>query len=263
MSSYSFSMNNKVAIVTGAARGIGKAMVQVFADAGADVAAVDFDETELEKTVNEINADGQNILKVVADVSDSGQVKNMVTHVIDTFGTVDILINNAAKQIWVSLLKTREDGWDKIFDVNVKGGYLCAQAVSDIMIKKKSGIIINLASMAGVLLDKNNGTYAASKAAVIQMSRAMAGELAPYGIRVNSIAPGITRTRLAIGAIEGNELSERFKGSIPLGRAAEPEEMASVALFLASDAASYITGTNIVVDGGISISGMGYSLTDP
>jgi len=255
-------MQNKVAIITGAARGIGKAMVRAFLEAGAAVAAIDLDGTVLEKTVNELNAEDRRILKVVTDISVKNQVEKMVAEVVDSFGTVDILINNAARQIWGPLLKTKEDGWDSIFDINVKGGFLCAQAVRDIMVNKRSGIIINLASMAGILLDRNNGAYAASKAAVIQMSRAMAGELAPYGIRVNTIAPGITDTRLAYGAVVDGELDARFKGIIPLGRAAEPGEMASVALFLASDAASYITGTTVIVDGGMSISGMNANTTD-
>lgn len=262
MSSYSFSMKNKAVIVTGAARGIGKSMVQAFSEAGANVAAIDYDSNALEETVDELNSGGEKILSVVTDISDSKQVKEMVAKVTRAFGTIDILINNAAKQVWASLLKTREEGWNKIFDVNVKGGYLCAQAVSEIMLKKRSGVIINIASMAGILADKNNGAYAASKAAVIQMSRAIAGELGPYGIRVNSIAPGVTRTRMADGILMNEEISNRFKRIIPLGRVAEPEEMASVALFLASDAASYITGTTIIVDGGISISGMNTDNTD-
>ena len=215
MNSYDLSMDNKVVIVTGAARGIGQAMVQVFSDAGAKVAAIDLDSSELEKTANELSSGGKKLLKVVTDVSDKTQVEEMVAKVVETFGTVDILINNAAKQIWSPLTKMREDGWDKIFNINVKGGFLCAQAVSGIMIEKRSGIIINMASMGGILADKNDGAYAASKAAVMQMSRAMAGELAQYNIRVNCIAPGVTRTRMSPGAFEGSETVKKFKDIIP------------------------------------------------
>jgi len=256
MSLYDLSMNNKVAIITGAARGIGKAMLQVFSEAGADVAAIDMDAPELEKTVEELKSTHNRILGIKTDVTKKKEVDEMVAKVTDFFGTVDILINNAGKQIWSPLMKMREDGWDKIFNINVKGGFLCAQAVSDIMINNRSGIIINMASMGGILADKNDGAYAASKAAVMQMSRAMAAELAQHNIRVNCIAPGVTRTRMSEAAFEGTETVKKFKDIIPLSRVAEPEEMASVALFLASEASSYITGTTIVVDGGVSISGM-------
>jgi NAD(P)-dependent dehydrogenase (short-subunit alcohol dehydrogenase family) len=256
MNSYDLGLENKVVIITGAARGIGKAMLKVFLESGAKVAGIDLDEEELKKTILYLNSGESNILGIKADVSNKKDVEEMVTKVIETFGTLDVLINNAAIEIWTPVMSMKEKGWDKLFDVNVKGCYLCSQAVSTIMIGKRSGAIINIASLAGILADKYNGAYASSKAAVMQLSRAMAGELAKHNIRVNCIAPGIIRTRMADSVFKNEETKKRYERIIPLGRIAEPEEIASVALFLSSGTSSYITGATIIVDGGVSISGM-------
>lgn len=262
MTKYDLRLENKVAVITGAARGIGRSMVKIFLEAGAMVAAVDLDGAELEKTLNEFKPGGEKILGLKTDVTLKNEIDHMVATVVENFGTVDILINNAAREIWVPLMSMKEQGWNKIFDVNVKSCYLCAQAVSDIMINKKSGVIINISSLGGILADRHNGAYATSKAAVMQLSRALAGELAPHGIRVNSIAPGVTRTRMADGALKNETTLKMYEQIIPLGRIAEPEEIASVALFLASEASSYITGTTILVDGGVSVSGMNPDTTE-
>jgi len=252
------SLKNKVAVITGGGRGIGKAIANLFAGAGAHVVIVDIDEHEIEKAVEEVKSTTSQVIGVKTDVSKHADVEAMMSRVIDKFGTVDILVNNAAIEYYVPLMRLREDGWDKTFDINVKGYYLCAQAAGKIMLKKNSGNIINFASMAGMFADKYSGAYCASKAAIIQLSRALAAELAHHNVRVNCIAPGMVKTRMAEAATKDKETFDRYCRIIPMGRFAEPVEMAKVALFLASDLATYVTGATITVDGGISITGMNH-----
>ena len=258
MNSSNMSLKDKVAIITGAGRGIGRSIAVSFAAAGANIVVVDLDMPEIENTVKAAEPNNVRVLGMKTDVTKKEEVDSMAAKVLQTFGTIDILVNNAAIEYYVPLMLMREEGWDKTFDVNVKGYFLCAQAAGKTMIKNNRGIIINFASMAGILADKYSGAYCASKAAIIQFSRSLAGELANHNIRVNCIAPGMVKTRMAAAALKDEETKNRFCGLIPLGRFAEPEEMASVALFLASDASSYITGTTIIVDGGVSISGMNH-----
>lgn len=258
MKSSNMSLKDKVAIISGGGRGIGRAIAGTFASAGADVVIADLDEAEIEKALGDIESTKRRCLGIKTDVTKKNEVDAMVTKVLGTFGTIDILVNNAAIEYYVPLMLMREEGWDKTFDVNVKGYFLCAQAAGKTMIKNNRGCIINFASMAGILADKYSGAYCASKAAIIQFSRSLAGELASHNIRVNCIAPGMIKTRMAAAALQSEETKNRFNSLIPLGRFAEPDEMASIALFLASDASSYITGATIVADGGISISGMNH-----
>jgi len=250
------SLKGKVAIITGAGRGIGRSTAISFANAGANVVIVDIDAAEIENTVKIVQSNNTNALGIRTDVTKKNEVDAMVAKVLHAFNTIDILVNNAAIEYWIPLMHMREEGWDKTFDVNVKGYFLCSQAVGKVMIKNNKGVIINFSSLAGIFGDKYSGAYCASKAAVIQLSRALAGELAKYNIRVNCIAPGMIKTRMAEAALKDEDTKNRFCSIIPLGRFAEPEEMASIALFLASDASSYITGTTIIADGGISITGM-------
>lgn len=252
------ALTDKVAIITGGGRGIGKAIGNLFASAGARVVIVDIDADEIENTVGEIKTINSQVLGVKTDVSRQSEVEAMISTVLEKFGTVDILVNNAAIEYYIPLMRMREDGWDKTFDVNVKSYFLCAQSAGKIMLKKNSGSIINFASLAGFFADKYSGAYCSSKAAIIQLSRALAGELAHHNIRVNCIAPGMVKTRMAHAATKDEETFARYCRIIPMGRFAEPIEMAKVALFLASDLASYITGTTITVDGGISITGMNH-----
>jgi NAD(P)-dependent dehydrogenase (short-subunit alcohol dehydrogenase family) len=258
MNSSNMPLKDKVAIITGAGRGIGKSIATTFAAAGAAVVVVDIDAAEIEKAVAEVKLITSRVLGIKTDVTKKGEVDEMAAKVLQTFGTIDILVNNAAIEYYVPMMLMREEGWDKTFDVNVKGYFLCAQAASKTMIKNNRGIIINFASMGGFLADKYSGAYCATKAAIMHFSRALAVELASHHIRVNCIAPGIVRTRMAAGALKDDDTKKRFESVIPLGRFAEPEEMASVALFLASDASSYITGSTITADGGVCISGMNY-----
>jgi 3-oxoacyl-[acyl-carrier protein] reductase len=252
------SLKDKVAVITGGGRGIGKSIANLFAAAGARIAIVDIDDAEIEKAIGEVKSITSQVLGVKTDVSVQADVEAMMSKVVDKFGTVDILVNNAAIEYYVPLMRLREESWDKTFDINVKGYFLCAQAAGKIMLKKDSGSIINFASMAGYFADKYSGAYCASKAAIMQLSRALAAELAHHNVRVNCIAPGMVKTRMTDAATKDKETLERYCRIIPMGRFAEPMEMAKVALFLASDLATYVTGATITVDGGISITGMNH-----
>ena len=255
MTVFDFSLKDKVAIVTGASRGIGKAIALAFADAGADVVAADILIPEMEAVAAEIRAKGRRALAIKTDVSSKQDVDNMMSQTLKEFGTVDTLVNNAAKVLVIPTTKVRENSWDKIFDIDVKGCYLCAQAVSEVMIENKKGCIINISSGAGITGNPYEGAYAVAKAAVIHLNKVLATELGRYNIRVNCIAPGVIRTKMAEGVFNDPATLKRFSDAMPMKRLGEPDEIAAVTLFLASDAASYVNGVTICVDGGAVASG--------
>lgn len=255
MTAFDFSLTGKVAIVTGASRGIGKAIAIAFADAGADVVCASRTVDDLEKTAKEIRAKGKRALVVATDTSKKADIDAMVEQAVKEFGTVDVLVNNAARDLVVPMMRMKEEGWDKILNSGLKGYFLTAQAAGRIMMEKGKGNIINIASINASLVDPYDGVYGTAKAGVVQMTRALAGETAGYGVRVNAIAPGMTKTRMTQPIWEDAKLNEIWTGVIPAKRFAEPEEIAAVAVFLASDAASYVTGALITVDGGLSLSG--------
>jgi len=257
MTFFDFSLKDRVAIVTGASRGIGKAIALAFADAGAKVTIADILDPELEETASEIRSKGRSAFAIKTDVSNKQDIDAMVDNTVKEFGSVDILVNNAARYSTIPTMKLREDGWTKILDVNVKGCYLCAQAVGQVMIQHKKGSMINISSLAGIMVEPHEGAYGVSKAALIQLSRVLASELAHHNIRVNCIAPGmIGGTWMSAALTNRPEFQIHVESAvIPLGRVGKPDEIASVAVFLASDASSYVTGTTICVDGGVSLSG--------
>lgn len=255
MTPIDFSLTNKVAIVTGASRGIGKAIALAFADAGADVAVASRTVPDLENTAAEIRSKGRKALVVETDVSKKQDIENLVSQTVKTFGTIDILVNNAA-QLVVSLpSKLRDDGWDKMMDVNLKACFLLARESSRVMIEHKSGSIINIGSVAGMMAVPYESAYAISKAGLIQLSRILAGELAHYQIRVNSIEVGLVKTRMSELVWKNPENNKAWENNIPMHRVAEPQEIAAVAVFLASEAASYVTGASICADGGAALAG--------
>lgn len=243
-------LENKVAIVTGAGRGIGRAIALTFAREGAKVAVADINYETASKVVEEIKGSGGEAVALKVDVADAESVEKMVREVLEKFGKIDILVNNAGIIRPSPLLETSEEDWDAVMNVNLKGVFLCSKAVVRHMIKQKSGSIINIASISGEAPELNTGAYTPSKAGVIALTSLMAMEWAKYGIRVNSISPGATWTPMEYEFYPTEELYKRRCETIPLGRFAQPEEIAEVALFLASDSASYITGENIRVDGG-------------
>jgi NAD(P)-dependent dehydrogenase (short-subunit alcohol dehydrogenase family) len=254
VSSLSFPLPGKVAVVTGGRRGIGKAIALALAEAGADIALCDrvIDDGELKAVAGEVKRLGRRSLAVKADITDRADVDNFVRKVVDEFGTIDILVNNAATNIRVPLLELQEEGWDRVIDTDLKGYYLCSQAVGRIMVERKKGNIINIASVAAMKAAPEMGAYCIAKAGVVMLTRVLALELAQYNIRVNAIAPYMVRTKFSQPLWSEPEALKQIESEIPLGRMAEPRDIVGSVLFLASDASSYITGQTIIVDGGLS-----------
>ena len=280
-----FSLEGKVALVTGGRRGIGKAIAITLAKAGADVAVNDYisESGDMEQTVAEIQKLGRNSTGFIADVSVETQVQKMISDILVAFGRIDILVNNAGISPGTpptSLLDEKD--WDKVIDVNLKGCYLCSKAVEPNMWERRSGSIINIASIEGLSVGswrRASSPYAVSKAGIIMLTRGLAWDAGRFNVRVNAIAPGGVKTdmlrflwdesSLTPEVISGMQtlLTERgiqvdagavpetmkknITSQVPLGRIAEPEEIGNAALFLASEAASYITGHVLVVDGGL------------
>jgi len=250
----SFSLPGKVAIVSGGRRGIGKAIALALAEAGTDIAVCDrvIEDGELNAVAEEVKGLGRRSLAVKADITQKTDVESMVRRVVAEFGVIDILVNNAAMNIMAPLLELDEEGWDKIIDTDLKGYYLCSQAVGRIMVKQKRGNIINIASTAAMYTAPEMGAYCIAKAGVVMLTRILAVELAQYNIRVNAIAPSMVKTKFSQPLWSDPESLKEIEAGIPLGRLAEPEDITGSVLFLASDASSYITGHTLVVDGGSS-----------
>ena len=255
MSILTFTMADKVALITGGRIGIGRALALAFAEAGADVAICSrTDETGLEAVANEIRKLGRRALAVKADVSRKADVENMVEKTVAELGHIDILINNAGIFIQCPLLEIEEEVWDEVIDINLKGCYLCSQAVSRLMVERKKGNIINMASTDGFKALPPEGVYCVSKAGVVMLTRLFARELGKYNIRVNAIAPWIVKTPMvAVSGTAGEDADEYTKAEwegLPLQRFGETDDIVGAALYLASDAASWVTGHTLVVDGG-------------
>lgn len=244
-----FSLEGKVALVTGAAAGIGRAIVDLFADKGARLLLVDRDE-KVSQLATELGADRAHAM--VADVTDSAQVNRAVAEGAERFGGIDILVNSAGVVALEPAETFSEDNWDRTLAVNLKGTHLMAQAVGRHMLGSGGGRIVNLASQAGVVALDRHLAYCVSKAGVISLTKVLALEWSPRGVTVNAISPTVVLTELGRKAWAG-EVGEAMKQKIPARRFAEPEEIAAAALYLASDAAAMITGENLVIDGGYTI----------
>jgi 3-oxoacyl-[acyl-carrier protein] reductase len=240
-------LSNRKAIVTGARRGLGRAISLALAKEGADIAVADIDLGDCQKVVSEVEALGRKGLAIKCDVSVRDDVESMVKQSLDTFGKLDILVNNAARIDFKPFLRLKDEEWDMAMDANLKGQFLCAQAGAKAMIKNKWGRIINIASISSGIGSAFPlmSHYTASKGGVIGLTRALALELAPYDINVTAICPGAINT----GTIP-EEMAQRMVTRIPKGRLGRPEEVANLAVFLASDESEYITGSAIVIDGG-------------
>jgi 3-oxoacyl-[acyl-carrier protein] reductase len=243
-------LENKVAIITGAGGGIGEATAKLFASEGAKIAVVDVNIEAAEKVAKEItDADGEAFAMKV-DVSSKEDVEKMVADVKEKFGKIDILVNNAGINRDSFAVKMKEEHWDQVIDINLKGTFLCSVAVSAAMGESGGGRIINTSSI-GALGNMGQANYSASKAGVIGLTKTLALEFARGKIQVNCVAPGATKTPMTAGIPD--EIAEKLAKKIPLRRFAEPEEIAKAHLFFASDDASYITGQVLFVDGGISV----------
>lgn len=245
-----FDLSGKVAIVTGGGRGIGKAVALGLAAAGARVAVCSRTGKEIEETAAEISRLGGQALPVTADLTLGEQLDHLVNKTVGEFGRIDILVNNAARSFLRSLLDLREDGWDKIFNTNVKAVWLLSRLVAKNMAERKSGRIINITTVGAEKAEPGMAAYGCSKAALKMLTRCMAREWAQFGINVNAVGPGLTRTDFSKPIWSNPEIAKHVALAIPKGRLAEPEEIVGAVLFLASDAAGFITGQSIYVDGG-------------
>jgi 3-oxoacyl-[acyl-carrier protein] reductase len=249
-----YSLEDRVAIVTGGGRGIGGAISSLFARAGAIVVVAQRDEKSAQAKVDEIVAAGGRALNVPTDVSDSARVQHLIDETVRTYGRIDILVNNAGLTYAThiptgSLLELSEADWQRVLDVNLTGAFRCGQAAGRVMAEAKQGNIINIASIHTFLPLETAPHYSAAKAALAMLTKNMALSLAPHGIRANAIAPGAILTREFNQALP-KKFQDEFSEQVLLKRWGKPEELAEATLFLASDAASYITGHVLVVDGG-------------
>jgi len=240
-----FSLDGKVALVTGAKRGIGKAIALTFAEAGANVVVCGRTLPDLEQVAEEIKVLGRDSLAVKTDVTIKSEVQSLVGRTVKEFGTIDVLVNNAVVYAAGSLVELSEEDWDNTVNIGLKGYYLCSQAVAGLMMEKRQGSIINMSSTAGIRPTGRQGAYSVIKAGGIMLTKLLAAELAEYNIRVNALAPTVVKTERT-----NEELLKGFMTQLPLGRLTESSELAAAALFLASDASSYISGHTLIVDGG-------------
>jgi len=246
-------LKDKVAIVTGARRGMGITHALVLAKAGAKVVVADISLEDCQKVVEEIEKNGGEAIAVKCDVSKKEEVKEMVKETVEKFGKVDILVNNAGITQFKPFLELTEEEWDRTIDINLKGYFLCAQATAEEMAKQKAGVIVNIASVAMGQQGIGFPTlvhYCASKGGIVGMTEALAVELAPFGIRVNAIAPGMIDTPMIDPVKKDPGTMEAMLARVPMHRVGKPEEVSNLVLFLASDASSYITGSTVVIDGG-------------
>jgi NAD(P)-dependent dehydrogenase (short-subunit alcohol dehydrogenase family) len=246
-----FSLEGRAALVTGGSRGIGRAIAIAFAGAGAKVAVSSRKAEACQAVVDEITAAGGTAISVPGHAGRADEIARTVAATMEAFGRLDILVNNAATNPQFGpLVDTAESAFDKVYEVNVKGLWLFAREAVRSWMAENGGTIINIASIGGLKSEPFLGAYGASKAAVVSLTKTMAREMGGQGIRVNAIAPGLIRTDFARVLVETPEIHDRAVANTCLGRVGEPDEIAGAALFLASDAASYVDGTVLVVDGG-------------
>jgi 3-oxoacyl-[acyl-carrier protein] reductase len=255
------TLSDKIALVTGAGQGIGKACALTIATQGADVAVVDINGQTAEQTASEVIALGRKGLALQADVGDVSAIDRMVRQTIDTFGRIDMLVNNAGVTRRAYIMDLTEEDWDRIHRVNAKGVFFCLQRVAREMIPRREGRIVNIASIAGKGYEgTSNAAYAASKGAVISLTKTAAQQLARHNINVNAVCPGVTNTALSQASLEiraqqegvgVEEIQRQRAETIPLRRANEPEDIAAMVAFLGSAGARNITGQSFNVDGGI------------
>ena len=246
-----FDLTGEKAIVTGGGQGIGKEMALALAEAGADVAVVQRRVKVAEKTAEEIRNLGRDAIALSVDVSKSADVNNMIKVVKEKFGKIDILFNNAGVGETVPVINMTEEQWDRMMNIHLKGTFLCSQAAAREMIKENKGSIVNISSICGFVVahPQHSTHYSTAKAAIAHFTKGMAVEWAKYNIRVNAIAPGYIRTDMVEPSFE-TKRGERWLSLTPMGRFGEPHEIKGLALFLASRASSYVTGSVILMDGG-------------
>ncbi len=244
-------LKDKVAIITGASGGIGMATARKFAHEGARVVLADLDEARIDAAVRALDGSGGQVLGACVDVTDRASIDAMVRRTLDAFGRIDCLVNNAGITLDARLVKMTVEQFDRVIDVNLKGVFLCTQAVIDTMILQGSGVILNASSVVGLYGNFGQTNYAATKAGVIGFTKTWARELGPKGIRAIAVCPGFVRTPIL--ATIPPAVMQKTIDKVPLGRLGEPEDIANVYAFLASDEAAYINGAVIEVSGGIML----------
>lgn len=241
-------LNKKIALITGSARGLGRAIAEKFQEQGATVVITDINEETLNGCVEELKQNGE-VFGILMNVADPGSVEKAIESVIEKYGRIDILVNNAGITKDGLLSRMEESEFDSVIAVNLKGTFNVTKSVSAYMLKKRSGNIINISSVVGIIGNVGQANYSASKAGVIGLTKTSAKEFAKRGIRVNAIAPGFIKTDMT--EVLSDDAKEALYRNIPLGRLGLPRDIANAAAFLASDNASYITGQVLVVDGGM------------
>jgi 3-oxoacyl-[acyl-carrier protein] reductase len=242
-------LKDKVALITGGARGIGKAIAIAYAKAGADIVVADVNLEEAQNSAKEIEGLGRKALALTMDVTDYAKVEETINKILDKFAKIDILVNNAGITKDNLLLRMSQLEWDAVLNVNLKGTFNCIRAVSRVMIKQRSGKIISIASIIGLIGNPGQANYSASKAGIIALTKTAAKELASRNINVNAVAPGFIQTDMTAKLSE--ELKQKMLSAIPLNKLGTPDDVAAVCLFLASEDSSYITGQTLIVDGGM------------
>jgi len=242
-------LKGQVSIITGGARGIGKAIALLFAEEGSDIAICDVNQDVLFEAKKEIEAKGVKVLAEKVDVANAGDVQNFIQKALDNFGKIDILINNAGITRDGLLVRMSEHDWEAVLNVNLKGVFNCTKAAAKSMMKKRSGKIVNIASIIGLVGNAGQSNYAASKGGVIAFTKSIAKELAARNINVNAVAPGFIETDMTAKLPE-NVKSEILK-QVPLGKMGSARDVANIALFLVSEASAYVTGQVVQVDGGM------------
>ena len=242
-------LKDKVAVITGGGRGIGREIALLFAREGANIALADVNADILVGTQKEIEALGRQVVTGVVDVTKSDQVDSFVQKTLDKFGKIDILVNNAGITRDGLLVRMSEADWDLVLNVNLKGAFICTKAISKIMMKQRDGRIVNMASIIGIMGNAGQANYAASKGGLIAFTKTVAKELASRNVRANAIAPGFIQTDMT--AKLSDEVKAEMLKFVPLNKFGTVQDVANLALFLASDNSSYITGQVVQVDGGM------------
>ena len=243
------SLQGRVAIITGAAQGIGRAIAEALAHAGADIAVADLDTGRSADTVAAVEKIGRKALNIKVNVADANETKAMAEHVIKTWGKIDILVNNAGITRDALLLRMKEEDWNLVLQVNLNGTFNCTKAVLQPMTKQRYGRIVNIASIVGAMGNVGQANYAASKAAVIGFTKTVAREYASRSVTVNAVAPGFIDTAMTQGL--PTEVKEALQKQIPLGRLGTPADIAAAVQFLVSNEAAYVTGQVLHVNGGM------------
>ncbi|MFC1885913.1 SDR family NAD(P)-dependent oxidoreductase [Thermodesulfobacteriota bacterium] len=245
-----FDLSGKTAIVTGGAKGIGKAISLGLAECGCKVVIASRTKEEIESLANDIEKKGGAAIPITTDLMETDKISGLVETVVNDCGRIDILVNNAARSFLRPIMELREDGYDKVFITNVKAPFLLSREAAKVMKEQGGGRIINITTVGAVRGGSGMGVYHASKAALSMLTKCMAVEWAPYNINVNAVGPGLTKTAFSQPIWSNPEVEKHIAGRIPKGRIAEPEEIVGAVLFLCSEDSSFITGQSIYVDGG-------------